>query len=79
MRGGGRHEDGQRQVLETYPTELALLEAWRDLLTIHADADLILGYNTFGFDNEFLIERARKSLAFHYHSRFITHRCTNTQ
>lgn len=69
-------EDGQRQVLESYPTELALLEAWRDLLTVHADADLILGYNTFGFDNEFLIERARKSLAFHYHSRFITHRCT---
>jgi len=49
--------DGVR--IECYPSECALLEAWRDLVCVHADADLVLGYNSLGFDFRYMLARAR--------------------
>jgi DNA polymerase elongation subunit (family B) len=40
-------------------TELELLLAWRDLM-LHQKPDIIIGYNIFGFDYEFLFRRAQE-------------------
>jgi DNA polymerase delta subunit 1 len=59
--------------VEAYATEADMLEAWRDLMSVHADPDVVIGYNTFGFDYKYISHRADKVLScprFAYTSRF---------
>lgn len=43
--------------VESYHTELELLEAWRDLIALHADPDNVVSYNGTGFDFAYLSAR----------------------
>ena len=46
--------------IETYKTEEEILIAWRDLIQ-RENPDIIIGYNIFGFDYEFLFRRAEEN------------------
>ena len=46
--------------IESYATEEQLLLAWRDLIQ-KENPDIIIGYNIFGFDYEFLFRRAEEN------------------
>ena len=46
--------------IDTYKTERQLLIAWKDLI-IKEDPDIIIGYNIFGFDYQFIHIRAREN------------------
>ena len=50
----------ENAVIETYDNEKALLLAWRDII-ITEDPDIIIGYNIFGFDYEFMFRRAEEN------------------
>lgn len=43
--------------IECYSTEAEVLKAWKKLI-LKEDPDIILGYNIFGFDYEFMFRRA---------------------
>lgn len=45
--------------LETYNSEKEVLLAWRDLIQ-RENPDIIIGYNIFGFDYEFMFRRAEE-------------------
>ena len=45
--------------IETYDNELDVLLAWTNMIQ-REDPDVIIGYNIFGFDYKFMIERARE-------------------
>ena len=47
-------------VIETYDTERALLLAWRNLIQ-KENPDIIIGYNIFGFDYQFMFHRAEEN------------------
>ena len=51
--------DKAEVIVQYCNTEEELLLAWRDLI-ISEDPDIIIGYNTFGFDYIFLFERAKE-------------------
>ena len=51
--------DVENSVIECYKTEREVLLAWRDLIQ-RIDPDIIIGYNIFGFDYQFLFQRARQ-------------------
>jgi DNA polymerase elongation subunit (family B) len=44
-------------VVESYSTELELLEAWRDLIALRGDPDKVVSYNGTGFDYAYLHQR----------------------
>jgi DNA polymerase elongation subunit (family B) len=46
--------------IETYKTEKEVLLAWQKLIQ-HEDPDIIIGYNIFGFDYQFLFKRAEEN------------------
>jgi len=46
-------------VIETYDNEKDLLLAWRDVIQ-KENPDIIIGYNIFGFDYEFMFRRAEE-------------------
>ena len=46
--------------IETYKTERELLLAWRNLI-LKEDPDIIIGYNIFGFDYQFIHIRSREN------------------
>jgi DNA polymerase elongation subunit (family B) len=46
--------------IESYSTEKALLLAWRDIIQ-KENPDIIIGYNIFGFDYEFMFRRAEEN------------------
>jgi DNA polymerase elongation subunit (family B) len=46
--------------VESYSTEKALLLAWRDIIQ-KENPDIIIGYNIFGFDYEFMFRRAEEN------------------
>lgn len=52
-------EDRARVVVESFKTEAQLLLAFTKQIQ-KIDPDIILGYNIFGFDFEFLVERAQE-------------------
>jgi DNA polymerase elongation subunit (family B) len=56
--GGCDPVDGA--VIETAETEEELLMRWRNLI-VEEDPDIIIGYNIFGFDYEFLFRRAEEN------------------
>ena len=45
--------------IESYPTEKKVLLAWTRLIQEH-NPDIIIGYNIFGFDFKFMIDRSRE-------------------
>ena len=47
-------------VIETYKTEKELLLAWKNLIQ-KENPDIIIGYNIFGFDYEFMVRRAEEN------------------
>ena len=47
-------------VIETYKTERDVLLAWQKLIE-QENPDIIIGYNIFGFDYEFLFRRAKEN------------------
>jgi len=50
----------QNSEIKCYDTEKQLLMAWRDLIQ-KEDPDIIIGYNIFGFDYQFIHIRAREN------------------
>ena len=51
--------DVNNAVIESYPTEKQVLMAWKDIIQ-KEDPDIIIGYNIFGFDYNFLFDRAQE-------------------
>jgi DNA polymerase elongation subunit (family B) len=47
-------------IIESYATEREVLLAWTELIQ-REDPDIIIGYNIFGFDYEFMYRRAREN------------------
>jgi len=45
--------------IETYNNEKKVLLAWKDLI-LREDPDIIIGYNIFGFDYNFMFERSKE-------------------
>ena len=50
----------KNSVIESYQTESKVLLAWRDLIQ-RENPDIIIGYNIFGFDYEFMFRRAEET------------------
>jgi DNA polymerase elongation subunit (family B) len=50
----------QNSVIESYPTEKEVLLAWQELVQ-RENPDIIIGYNIFGFDYEFMFRRAEEN------------------
>lgn len=64
-------------VLHKSPTERDMLQAFRDFLVCDIDPDIVIGYNTYGFDNRYLWKRAEKLgvSTFKYLSRNVHEKC----
>ncbi len=50
----------ENSIVETYNTEKEVLLAWQDLVQ-KENPDIIIGYNIFGFDYEFMFRRAEEN------------------
>ncbi len=50
----------ENSFIETYKTEKEVLLAWQDLVQ-RENPDIIIGYNIFGFDYEFMFRRAEEN------------------
>jgi len=50
----------QNSVVETYQTEREVLLAWQQLVQ-RENPDIVIGYNIFGFDYEFMFRRAEET------------------
>lgn len=57
--GVSRHDTEPSLLVISCDTEQELLESWRDLLVVVAGADVVIGYNIWKFDFEYLYQRAR--------------------
>jgi len=51
---------GENNIIETYDTEKDVLLAWQKLIQ-RENPDIIIGYNIFGFDYEFMFRRAEEN------------------
>ena len=54
------HNVLQYSVIETFETERDMLIAWTDLVSNRENPDIIIGYNIFGFDYEFMFRRSQE-------------------
>jgi DNA polymerase elongation subunit (family B) len=54
------HDVLQYSVIETFETERDMLIAWTDLVSNRENPDIIIGYNIFGFDYEFMFRRSQE-------------------
>ena len=52
-------ESEDTYTLKRYNSEQAMIEAWRDDVVIRGDIDVFTGYNIWGFDVPFLVERMK--------------------
>ena len=52
--------DIKNAVIETCDTEKDVLLKWRDII-VKEDPDIIIGYNIFGFDYDFMFQRAQEN------------------
>jgi DNA polymerase elongation subunit (family B) len=52
--------EGENNILESYSTEKEVLLAWQKLIQ-RENPDIVIGYNIFGFDYEFLFRRAQEN------------------
>jgi len=50
----------ENSIIETYKTEKEVLMAWQELVQ-KENPDIIIGYNIFGFDYEFMFRRAEEN------------------
>jgi DNA polymerase elongation subunit (family B) len=50
----------EKSVIETYKTEKEVLLAWKKIIQLE-NPDIIIGYNIFGFDYEFMFRRAEET------------------
>jgi DNA polymerase elongation subunit (family B) len=50
----------QNSIIESYETEREVLLAWQDLVQ-RENPDIVIGYNIFGFDYEFMFRRAEET------------------
>lgn len=66
-------------IVECFATEREMLDAWRDMMAVHADPDMLIGYYVFGFDFKYMGVRARDANRFWYQSRLVTARCELTE
>ena len=57
LNGCNTPEETPNCVIETYDTEKKVLLAWKDIIQ-KENPDIIIGYNIFGFDYEFMFRRA---------------------
>ena len=53
-------EGVENSEIESYRTEKEVLLAWKELIQ-REDPDIIIGYNIFGFDYEFMLHRANET------------------
>jgi len=53
-------ETPANSVIESYMTEREVLLAWKDLIQ-RENPDIVIGYNIFGFDYEFMFRRAEEN------------------
>lgn len=51
--------DKAEVIVETYDTEEDVLMAWQELI-VREDPDIVVGYNTFGFDYKYMYNRAEQ-------------------
>ena len=51
--------------IETFETEREMLIAWANLVSQRENPDIIIGYNIFGFDYEFMFRRAQELNCIH--------------
>ena len=66
--------------IECVDTERDVLLRWRDLIQ-RENPDIIIGYNIFGFDYEFMFRRSEElgcSFEFSKLARIVGHKCTKT-
>ena len=49
----------KNSVIESYKTEREVMLAWTDLIQ-REDPDIVIGYNIFGFDYQFMYQRAKE-------------------
>jgi DNA polymerase elongation subunit (family B) len=56
----GPCDDVEGAVIESVPTEKDLILQWTDLIQ-KENPDIIIGYNIFGFDYEFMFQRAQEN------------------
>ena len=62
----------------SYDSEQKLLDGWRDLVTVEVQVDVLIGYNTFGFDYQYMFKRAERCMCTRFmHSTKIVHKKTN--
>ena len=57
LNGCDKPEETKNCEIETYDSEKKVLLAWKDLID-RENPDIIIGYNIFGFDYEFMFRRA---------------------
>ena len=50
----------ENTVIESYETEREVLMAWRRFIADELDPDIITGYNIFGFDYKYMVQRAEE-------------------
>ena len=62
--------------VESFASERALIDSWRDLVCARFDVDVVLTYNGLGFDWRYLHERAERAgcESFHFNGRILTSR-----
>ena len=57
-------------IVECFDSEAELFNGFRDLISIRSDPDIVIGYNTFGFDYAYMGLRGRKGVRYAYNGRF---------
>ena len=53
-------DDDENTIIDSYSTEKEVLLAWKELIQIE-NPDIIIGYNIFGFDYNFMFKRAEEN------------------
>ena len=53
-------EDVKNSAIESYKTEKEVLLAWTKIIN-EENPDIIIGYNIFGFDYDFMFQRAKEN------------------
>jgi DNA polymerase elongation subunit (family B) len=54
------HDLVQYSEIETFDNERDMLIAWTNLVSVRKNPDIIIGYNIFGFDYEFMFRRSQE-------------------
>lgn len=55
-----KNTDASKTIIESYSTEREVLLAWQELIQ-RENPDIIIGYNIFGFDYQFMFRRAQEN------------------